>query len=155
MLKLPNGITGFFEKQDEPPKMDGRQFKQLCFSIANNNGGSVLIYKEPQAGTNFYHTEVNVFNKHLHLLLNAHYPFLAFASVVNYGQIDFVDEPQLFEQFSTYYRVLGTVELNEPLFLKLGSKEDNLQNELNSAELKQLAYWKPETIGSLIFNFWD
>jgi hypothetical protein len=157
LLKLPNGITGFFEKQDEPPKIDGKQFKQLCFSIANNNGGSVLNFKESQAGTNFYHAEVNVFNMHLHLLLNAHYPFLAFASVVNYGQIDFVDEPQLFDQFITYYRVLDTKELNEPLFIKLSSKECILQNdnELNSAELKQLAYWKPETMGSLIFNFWD
>jgi hypothetical protein len=58
LLKLPNGITGFFEKQSEPPKMDGRQFKHLCFSIANNNGGSVLNFKEPQAGTNFYHQKL-------------------------------------------------------------------------------------------------
>jgi hypothetical protein len=157
LLKLPNGITGFFETQDEPPTIDGKQFKQLCFSLVNNRGGAVLNFKEPQEGTNYYHAEVNVFNKHLHFLLNAHYPFLAFASVVNYGQIHFVDEPQLFVQFITYYHVLDTKELNEPLFIKLSSKEWTLQNdnELNRAELKQLAYWKPETVGSLIFNYWD
>jgi hypothetical protein len=39
------------------------------------------------------------------------------------------------------------------LLLKLPNLHND--NELNSAELKQIAYWKPETIGELIFNFWD
>ncbi|MEH7501050.1 hypothetical protein V7152_03250 [Neobacillus drentensis] len=157
MMKLPNGITGFYEKENEPPKMDGKQFKQVCFSLVTNNRGLVLNYNEPYGGTNFFDVEVKVFNKHFHVLLNAHYPFLAFASVVNFKQINFVDEPQLFEQFSYFYSVLETKELNEPLFIKLSSIECILQNdnELNSAELKQLIYWKPERIGDLIFNFWD
>ncbi|QKE76089.1 hypothetical protein HPK19_25125 (plasmid) [Arthrobacter citreus] len=147
-MKLLNGITGFYEKQNEPPNIDGKQFKSLCFSILNQNEGTVLEFQEPQVATNFFAMEVNVSNKHFHILLNAHYPFLAFASTVNLSEIIFIDDPQLKEVFSPFYRVLSTKELNEPLLIK------NV-NELNSAELNQLAYWKPERIGDVIFNHWD
>jgi len=54
-------------------------------------------------------------------------------------------------------KVLNVKELNEPLALKPGSKKGILQNDndLNSAELEQVAYWKPERIGEVIFNYWD
>ncbi|MDN3019497.1 hypothetical protein PH210_25365 [Paenibacillus sp. BSR1-1] len=146
-MKLPMGVTGFYEKLNEPPKIDEKQFKQFCFNIIINNGGKVLEFKAPQEETNFFDVKVNVFNKHLHILMNAHYPFLAFASDVNFGEVNFINEPQLYKQFSSFYYVLGTKELNEPLLTE--------QNELNSAELKQLAYWKPERIGDVIFNHWD
>ncbi|QIZ09381.1 hypothetical protein HFZ78_24075 [Priestia megaterium] len=156
-MKLPNGITGFYEKQNGPPKIDGKLFKQLCFNTIKNTGGKVLDFKEPQGGTNFFDVEVNIFNTYFHILLNAYYPFLAFASVVNFGEIKFIDEPQLHKEFSPFYSVLDTKELNGKVIIKLGSKKCIIQNEndLNSAELEQLAYWKPERIGDVIFNHWD
>ena len=65
--------------------------------------------------------------------------------------------PELFQKFISFYKVLDVKELNEPLVLKLGSKKGILQNDnyLNSAELEQVAYWKPERIGEVIFNYWD
>lgn len=117
----------------------------------------MVDFTEQQVATNFLDVEAKVFNKHLHILLNVHYPFIAFAIVVENGKLTFVDEPELFRQFSPFYYVLNTKELNEPLILKQGSKNSILQNdnELNSAELKQIAYWKPERIGEIIFNYWD
>lgn len=146
-MKLPNGITGFYEQLNEPPKIDRKQFKQLCFSIIKNNGGTVLEFKTPKEETNFFDVEVNVFNKHFHILLNAHYPLLAFASIVNFGEINFIDEPQLNKEFIPFYSVLGTKELNEPFLQK--------DNELNNGELKQISYWNPKSIGDVIFNYWD
>lgn len=156
-MKLPNGITGFYENHNEPPMIDGKQFKQICFNLIKSYGGTILEFKEPREKTNFFDVEVNVFNKYFHILLNAHYPLLAFASFVNFGEINFCDEPQLNKEFSPYYSVLGTMELNEPISIKSESKNSSIQNEneLNSAELKQLAYWKPERIGDVIFNYWD
>ena len=77
--------------------------------------------------------------------------------LLNLGNIKFIDEPDLIKQFSSFYKVLGTKELNEPLSLRFGSKKSILQNanELNSAELEQIAYWKPEKVGEVIFNYWD
>jgi hypothetical protein len=157
-MKLPNGVTGFYNaKHNKPPTIDEKQFKQICFSLISRNGGKVLDFKEPQVATNFFDVEAKVFNKHLHILLNVHYPYMAFAFDVEFGKITFIDEPELFKQFSPFYNVLDTKELNAPVILRLGSKKSILQNdnELNSAELEQIAYWKPERIGEIIFNYWD
>jgi hypothetical protein len=157
-MKLPNGVTGFYNaKHNKPPTIDEKQFKQICFSLISRNGGKVLDFKEPQVATNFFDVEAKVLNKHLHILLNVHYPYMAFAFDVEFGKITFIDEPELFKQFSPFYNVLDTKELNAPVILRLGSKKSILQNdnELNSAELEQIAYWKPERIGEIIFNYWD
>lgn len=157
-MKLPNGVTGFYSaKHNKPPTIDEKQFKQICFSLISSNGGEVLDIKEPQVATNFFDVEAKIFNKHLHILLNVHYPFMAFAFDVEYGKITFIDEPELFKQFSPFYNVLNTKELNAPVLLRLGSKKSIVQNdnELNSDELEQIAYWKPERIGEIIFNYWD
>ncbi|KGM45228.1 hypothetical protein P9D43_22580 [Neobacillus niacini] len=156
-MKLPAGITGFYDlKNNQPPNVDGKQFKQVCSTLVNRSGGKVLEFKEPQYPMNFYDIEVKAFNKHFHILLNEHYPYLAFASVVEFGKINFIDVPEL-KQFRSLYKVLSVRELNEPLVLNPNSKEGILQNEndLNSAELEQVAYWKPKRIGEVIFNYWD
>lgn len=48
------------------------------------------------------------------------------------------------------YHVTVEVELNAPI-----NQNWVMATELNSAELKQLAYWKPETVGQIIYNYWD
>jgi len=156
-MKLPNGITGFYNSEsNKPPKVDGKQFKHVCATIVNRSGGQVLNFRIPQYPMNFYDAEVKVSNKHFHILLNEHYPYLAFSSVVEFGNVNFIDVPEL-NQFSSLYRVLNVKELNEPLALKPDSKKRTLQNnnELNSAEMEQVAYWKPKRIAEVIFNYWD
>ena len=66
---------------------DEKQFKQICFSLIRMNGGKVLDF--PQVATNFFDFEARVLNKHLHILLNDHYPFMAFAFDVEYGKLNF------------------------------------------------------------------
>ncbi|WP_350301318.1 hypothetical protein [Peribacillus frigoritolerans] len=157
-MKFPKGVTGFYNvKHNKPPTIDRKQFKQQCFSIIKRNNGKVLAFIEPQFPTNFLNVEVKVFNKHLHILLNEHYPFLAFASFVDFENIKFIDEPELLKQFSPFYRVLSMEELNKPLYIKESTGKIILENdnELNSAELEQIAYWKPKSSGEVIFNFWD
>ena len=93
---------------------------------------------------------VEVSGKVFYILLNEHYPYLTFASLVEPGNIAFIDQPALHEPFSPFYRVLGPVELNVPFNQTMAKN-----TELNRTELEQLAYWKPETVGQIIFNFWD
>jgi len=50
-----------------------------------------LDIKEPQITSNFFALEVDVLNKHFHILLNAKYPFLAFAFKVNFKEINIFD----------------------------------------------------------------
>ncbi|CEG27209.1 hypothetical protein [Bacillus sp. B-jedd] len=147
-MELPNGVTGFYEGNDEPPKMDSKQLKTLCFNYVKTNSGKILEVWEPREGTNFFNIEVNIQDRLFHILLNEHYPLLAFASDVTFAQINFIDEPLLSELFSSSYNVLKAEDLNNPLFV------DQINN-LNKAEVAQIKYWKPQRIGDVIFNFWD
>src|SRR5687767_12355815 len=93
VMILPNGVTGFSDSEANPPqKVDGKQFKQLCFDFAARNGGKVLEFNTPQYPENFYHAHVEVSGNVFYLLLNEHYPFLTFASLVEPGNIAFIDQ---------------------------------------------------------------
>lgn len=150
-MKLPNGVTGFYDsKINIPPQVDGEQFKQLCFDFTSRNSGKVMDFITPQYSSNFYYAHVEVVGNQFYILLNEHYPYLAFASVVECENIKFINSPVLYESFVSFYQVVGKDELNIHL------NENALkQTELNSAEWEQVAYWKPETIGQIIFNYWD
>jgi len=50
---------------------------------------------------------------------------------------------------SNYYRVLNTDELNIPLSI------ESISNTLDKVEIEQIDYWRPKTIGEVIFNYWD
>lgn len=156
-MKLPNGITGFYNSETKPPKVDGKHFKRVCETTLFQLGGEVLMLKEPEYPTNFYDAKVKFRNMIIHILLNEHYPYVAFASAVEYEKIRFIDDAELFKRLSLYYHVLPSSELNLPVILRQGYKKDILQNdnELNQAELEEIAYWKPKIIGEIIFNFWD
>lgn len=152
-MRLPNGITGFYSsKANNPPQVDGKQFKQLCFHFVSHKGGKVIDFNVPQYPMNFYNVRVEIFNMQFYILLNEHYPYLAFATAVEFGNMKFVDIPVLFERFSPFYQVMDTASLNVPIGRIL---EEKNKHELNSAEWEEIAYWKPNTIGEIIFNYWD
>src|SRR5690625_334411 len=148
-MKLPNGITGFSNsKINIPPQIDSRQFKQLCNDFASHNSGKVIDFITPQYHSSFYYAQVVLKNR-FYILLNKHYPYLAFASVVEFGNIIFIERPVFNEQFASFYLVIGADELNIPLHQNLIKN-----SELNSVEMEQIDYWKPETLGQIIFNYW-
>lgn len=148
-MKLPNGVSGFYNsKANEPPLIDGKLFKQLCYHLTVSNGGKVLDSNLSHSSANFYKVQVEMFDFVFYILINKHYPYLAFAAAVDFGDIQFVDIPALSKQFSHYYHVLDTIELS--VFI-----EGKHKSELNRAELQQISYWKPENVGQILFNFWD
>ena len=150
-MMLPNGITGFYESEShKPPQIDGPSFKQICYSALSRHGGNILEFHAPQYSANFYDVHAEMSGSPFFILLNEHYPFLAFASAVEYGNIQFMDIPALHEDFSPYYRTMSKAELCKPFNLSLTT-----DCEIKSAELEQIAYWKPETIGKIIYNHWD
>ncbi|MBQ4870072.1 hypothetical protein IHQ11_26860 [Priestia megaterium] len=98
-----------------------------------------------------------MFNREIYVLLNAYYPFLAFASTVEFQHINFINDPMLSKDFIPFYKVLSKEELHEPLDIRNSRGKVSLENEndLNSSELEQIDYWKPNTVGEVMFNFWD
>ncbi len=150
-MNLPYGITGFYRSEDsKPPSVNGKQFKQLCFDFVPRNGEKVISVDPPQYPANFYCAQVAFSGDLLYILLNEHYPYLAFASSVEFGDITFIDVPALHALFDPYYQVIDPAELNVSVDHSLIMKM-----ELNRAEVEQIAYWKPRTIGQIIYNHWD
>ncbi|WHZ03016.1 hypothetical protein QNH48_29570 [Neobacillus sp. YX16] len=148
-MELPNGVSGFYHSEaSKPPQIDGKQFKKLCYHFAACNGGKVINFNLSHSSANFYYAQVEIFDLEFYILLNEHYPYLAFADAIESGDIQFVDIPSLSEQFSLYYHVLDTKELTVPI-------NDKHKSGLNSAELQQISYWMPDKIGQVLFNFWD
>ena len=157
-MRLPNGVTGFFSSSDSHlTQMDERQFRQYCYSVVNYNDGKLNNLKESEYPMNFYHAHITFKNGDFHILLNKHYPLLAFASSVNNECIEFIDVPSQIELLFSTYEVLHTSILKQPVIFGNHSKQDFLQvdHALNRAELEAIKYWKPSIIGEIIFNYWD
>ena len=151
---LLNGVSGF---NGPDPVTDGEYFKKICYSLIHRLNGDVLSFSEPQVARHYYEVKVKVFEEDLSILLNYVYPFVAFASSVDYCYIKFVDNELLLNEFSPYYRVLRSNELNEPLVIKENKGRIIVENnnELNDAELTNIKYWKSKTVGDIVFNYWD
>ncbi|WP_132313692.1 hypothetical protein [Paenibacillus sp. BK033] len=154
---LLDGISGF--PVDDRTRADSLQFKRLCYTLASYSNGKLLSFEEPHVSQNFYKVELGWENKSTstYILLNSSYPFVAFASSVQYFDIDYVDDSLSNDvnAFSTGFRVLPVVVLNQRLILEERTQTVLNENSLNKAELNQIFHWKPKTVGEVIFNFWD
>ncbi|MBD8071635.1 hypothetical protein [Bacillus sp. PS06] len=148
-MLLPNGITGFYDIQ-MPPEVDRKQFKQLCFDFASWNRGKVIDDVTSIDQSNFYYAQIEIEGRLFYILLNKHYPYLAFASEIEFGNIKFTNNPVHDKPFSFFYQVLAMDELNVPF-----NQNQTRIMELNRTELQQIAYWKPKKVGEIIFNYWD
>ena len=150
-MELPKGITGFTDAiSGELPKTDGKQFKQLCFTLSFRPFIKFSSFTAAGQSSNYYCAEMIVNGHTVFILLNAHFPYLAFASEFRSESFNFIDRADWSEVFSPSYQVLSAAELN----VSLDSEQLNAL-QLNKAEMKQAAYWKPKTTGQWIFNHWD
>ena len=76
---------------------------------------------------------------------NAYYPWIAFAKNLDFTRIEFIESP--FDIIDTNVNVLTLPELEQSWH--------DIVGELSKAELEQIKYWKPNTVGDIIFNCWD
>ncbi len=135
------------------------QFKRLCYTIANYSNGKLLALEEPHVSQSFYKAELGWEDKStsIFILLNSSYPFVAFASSVQYFDIKYADDSPFnnVNAFGTRFRVLTTEVLNQPLIVDERTHTLLNENSLNKIELNHIFHWKPKTVGEVIFNFWD
>lgn len=154
-MEFPRGITGVRHFKDPPsPQSDLQLFRTHCFTAARVFGGTIRRSESKKFGesANFEMQILDLSSGQVVVLLNAHYPMLAFAkpSRGDGGQFQFVDHSGLAKQFSAFdvYQVLAAAELNEPV-------KDNACCHLTIPEREQIKYWRPGRVGDLLFNRWD
>lgn len=149
-LALPAGITGFGDCRTLPRPIPSRQIRRLCHALALKNGGSVLSWDDSLDCRNFYTARISLPGGTWLLLVNAYWPFGAFAAEEDPGNICFVDIPvRLPDWFPAGFCLLGTAELSE------SCRSPGVLDALMPAEREQVRYWKPLTAGEIVFNFWD
>lgn len=144
---LPKGITGFRSIKDkELPLMDSIQFKQLSHTFVRELGGEMKGFSEHFSHQNFYSIEYMLHRKSYFVLLNCHHPFLAFSA--RWVEFTFLDVPAMKTKYKPHYTVLTKDYLDTPI------TSEHLSS-LSKAELEQISYWRPKTVGEVIFNNWD
>ena len=153
MFVLPSGVTGFRQNHDILlPLCDIPRFKGHVFVASGAVGGRVLSFREPGADRNYAEAVIETPDGIIAVLLNRHYPIIAFASLAGDGEMvrRFVEAHDLtaaFEDLSEY-QLLPRSVAEEPI-------NPEVFRSLEPAELAQIAYWQPDTVGEVIFNSWD
>lgn len=128
-----------------------------CYEIISKVGGEIIEWYEPSIDNGYLHSLCKIDGKELYIFFNSNYDYVAFAKNNNITDLMFIDNDQLAIAFCDSYRVLTLAELSEPLvFSKTGNK-NTLQNpnELNSVELEYTKHFNAQTVGDLVFNYWD
>src|SRR5262249_31278024 len=145
--------TGFRDVNDPPlPACDFKAFHGHCITAARLLGGRVRSFEAPgnQISTNFALAVLELPTAPVAVLLNAHFPLIAFAEQPARGEasLRFIDLPPLAEVFHGYapYQVLTASELAKPV-----TPEECRQ--LAPGEQRQLRYWRPRRVGDVVFNF--
>lgn len=145
---LPRGITGFWGADTEPPPLlDEKAFRQMCHALARESGGTVTETDTDTSARNFYSAELSRYGQSVVLLQNIHYPYIAFARSDPSGGFAWTSRPEWLQMPDGPVRFLGPDELTQDW--------RGLCGEMSMEELEQIRYWKPQTVGEVIFNTWD
>ncbi|MEM7476017.1 MAG: hypothetical protein AAF483_13570 [Planctomycetota bacterium] len=147
-VQLPRGITGF----NVSTSVDVRAFRKTLYTAARISG--FTVDNPPPDEHEMYHTLVRSLvsfrDEQWSLLLNIHHPYVAFSApitdVCNFN-FDFRDCEGLAANLFGY-TVLSCEFLNSPV------TKDSI-SLLGETEKYELKYWAPQTLGHVIFNFWD
>lgn len=145
---LPRGITGFWSVDTEaPPVLEENAFCRMCHMLARENGGTAMEVDTDRGAKNFYSARICRYDDAIYILQNAHYLYAAFAQRDASGGFVVTDQPEWLRLPENSLRFLSAEELNRDW--------QGLCGELSPEEREQIRYWKPQTVGDILFNTWD
>ena len=152
VFKIRSGLTGFTSQTP----FAVAQFARACHELSRDLWGEVVSVAEPRETPSFYQARFQSRSEDLSLVCHSTYPWFAFAEPIDEvpGGVScalvFMDPPpdcrSLFED--SELRCLTKAELATPM-----ARCD--LSALLEEEIKQVEYWKPKTLGELVFNWWD
>ncbi|TDC45250.1 hypothetical protein E1212_29090 [Jiangella ureilytica] len=149
-MKLPRGATGFNAPPGEEPDLG--TFTTVCYHAARAIGATVTGVIKADVTPSFHTIDVAQAQHHIAVLRHTTVPLVAFARPRTSGDatITFIDRPDLAAAITnlTDAQILTAEQLGIPL------PQADL-SALGPHEHDQINYWKPNTVGELLFNFWD
>ncbi|SMQ81566.1 hypothetical protein SAMN05444673_4382 [Bacillus sp. OV166] len=155
---LLSGVTGFFgSKDDQPPYHTKNDVKREFFNSVTKVGGKTGNFFEPEYSTSYYEGVFKYKGRTIYALFNKYQPLMGFVSKVDEYNFSFIDVPELLNGFRSYFKILSVKDLTTPFEIKEVNGKIFVKNkhQLKDVEVQQALYWKPQTIGEVIFNSWD
>lgn len=150
-MKLPTGASGVGPVPDTQ-SVALKAFSGICYRAAHRTNGSVTSITPAGVTPNFHTAVVTYSRQQIAVLRHSTLPLVALAEPLSTSDVvlNFVDHPTLAAAIadSSDLEVLAADQLHTPL-----SQADI--TDLTRDEQRQVEYWKPETVGDLLFNFWD
>lgn len=152
-MRLPRGITGFRQVGELPlDRLDESEFRNACYAVARIAGGVVSPPPSTSLSGNFFRCTIAYSGTERTVVCNMYAPLVAIAEPMPSYELTltFSDDPDLAGAFKSLSRfeVLSRHELGRLI-------TDFDLSELGPAELEQVRYWNPHTLGQAIFNWWD
>ncbi|MGW2146084.1 hypothetical protein ACWCOT_17390 [Nonomuraea bangladeshensis] len=151
VFRLERGVTGFRHVSEPPvPETEPRRCRRAWSAAARRARGQVGDFAEREYPQSFHSATINDRDGAHLALFQAQVPLVAFVSDRRWAYSDeFLDPPAWAVALSPFgFTVLGTSLLMSPL-----TKVDT--TALSAAEWREIEYWKPKTLGELLFNAWD
>lgn len=150
-MLLEKGITGFFEYGDcIMPELDYTAFQRMCYTVRNKQWNMTGIFRPEH--TNYFYAHFQgcydteqMEKQEVYLLQNKYYPIIAMTKELSLYEKVFIDITDPFRIIDG--EIISAEILNEAF--------DDTQYHLSNVELQQIRYWKPVSIGNIIFNEWD
>ena len=157
---LKKGVTGY-TGGDLPLERDSDarviEFKQYCYSFVQQLKGEILEWYEPDIDIHYAHAHIKIKGNELYIFHHNMYDYIAFTNNRLITGLEFIDHPELKSLFEKRYEVLTVTQLEEPLVRQANGSGHILLNEnaLNDVELYYMDYFPAQTVGDLVFNYWD
>lgn len=152
---LKRGITSFFnwDERGTIPEFTFAEFKRIVFAVSTVQRLAVSQLNERSVTPNFHQARLDDSKMSILMLGHSTFPLIAFAKPENADatKLLFVDCSRIADAMRNLFpdvRIAHASELNQEL-------TESRMSVLDVIEREQIEYWKPKTIGEVVFNWWD
>lgn len=155
-LLLRRGITGFFLQGDhgKMPHFCSREFKHIVHTAAASHPFIASAFVESGGLVPNFHSAQIRYDRHfISILGHSIYPILAFSEPVDLQlcSLRFINAASIAREI---LRLFPNVTIASAQDLGRSLMEADL-SALYAVERQQIKYWKPKTVGEVVFNWWD
>lgn len=133
---------------------DRRLFREACHEAAGRTGGKIMEFRFADSVTPNFHQAVIVYDGRTVAVAYTRDP--ALVAIIeprviepiggwDCGPLTFLDAPELLTVLAARFPVLTPADLTGPF-------DPSLWPHIDAEDIK---YWKPNTLGEALFNYWD
>ncbi len=124
--------------------MDTNTFKQTIYALSQRLGAQIIHIHLPEVTPNFIAASLNIKQQTVYILCSDNQDW-AFSQQLQPFKLQFIDHPLLANMLHNLanIQVYCTSQLNAPFVAQSWMSKHDIN------------YWKPQTLGEALFNWWD